>query len=267
MLPLKRILIMGLPGSGKTTLAQELVRTLTSSAFTVDWLNADAIRKQYDDWDFSETGRLRQAQRMRTLADASSAHIVIADFIAPLPEMRTIFDAEMTIWMDTLSSSRFADTDRVFIPPTVPHHPPTMWVITEQNASVWAPTIAETIIRMRTFDRHHPTVQLLGRYQPWHQGHRALFERAIQKTGQVCIMVRTCPSSPSNPFSVDEVMKNIHADLSAQYQGAYHIVTVPNITNITYGRDVGYTIEQETLSPEIEQISATQIRTQRVHES
>lgn len=260
MIPFKRILIMGLPGSGKTTLAQELVSVLKHSAFTVDWLNADAIREQYNDWDFSEAGRLRQAQRMRTLADASPANIVIADFVAPLPEMRTIFSADMTVWMDTLSQSRFADTNRVFVPPSDPHHPPSMWVISEQNASVWSRHLAESILRRRTFDVHQPTVQLLGRYQPWHEGHRALFDVAIQKTGQVCIMVRSCPQSSSNPFTTEQVIERIDADLSPQYYGAYRIISVPNITNITYGRDVGYAIEKETLSADIEQISATQIR-------
>lgn len=260
MIPIKKILIMGLPGSGKTTLAQELVTVLRKSAWTVDWLNADEIRTQYNDWDFSEDGRIRQAQRMRHLADTSSSNIVIADFVAPLLDMRTIFSADVTIWMNTLTISRFTDTNRVFVPPSNPHTPPTMWVITEQEASRWAQTIADSLRNLRTFNTQHPTVQLLGRYQPWHKGHRALFVKALEKTGQVCIMVRTCPVSPSNPFSIEQVIQNIDLDLAPLYRGAYQIIPVPNIINITYGRDVGYTIEQETLPAEIEQISATQIR-------
>lgn len=263
MMPVKRILIMGLPGSGKTTLAQTLLAELTSAAFTVEWLNADAIRAAHNDWDFSEAGRLRQAQRMRSLADDSPAHLVIADFVAPLPEMRDIFSPDITVWMNTLTESRFADTNRVFIPPTTPHQPPTMWVVPEQRADIWAPRLADSLIQMRTFNPQHPTVQLLGRYQPWHPGHRALFEKALTKTGQVCILVRECPPSSSNPFPFDIVRHEIDRDLSPRYQGTYRILSVPNITNITYGRDVGYTITQETLPPEIEQISATQIRAQQ----
>jgi nicotinamide mononucleotide adenylyltransferase len=112
-----------------------------------------------------------------------------------------------------------------------------------------------------TFDWRKPTVQLLGRWQPWHAGHQALFERAIAKTGQVCIMVRDCQGwNDSNPFDMDTVEANIHAALKKDYDGKYIILRVPNITNITYGRDVGYIIEQETFDDTTHSISATQIR-------
>jgi phosphopantetheine adenylyltransferase len=111
------------------------------------------------------------------------------------------------------------------------------------------------------FDWKKPTVQMLGRWQPWHAGHRALFERAIAKTGQVCIMVRDCQGwNYSNPFALDEVMQNIRNDLDPQYKGQYVIQVVPNIVNITYGRDVGYIIEQEVFDEETHAISATKIR-------
>lgn len=111
------------------------------------------------------------------------------------------------------------------------------------------------------FDPKKPTVQMLGRYQPWHAGHRALFERAIEKTGQVVIMVRDCKDwNDSNPFNVDEVIANIDADLKEDYEGQYQIQVVPNIVNITYGRDVGYKIEQEFFDESITKISATKIR-------
>jgi adenylylsulfate kinase len=109
---MKRILIMGLPGSGKTTLAQALQARLNCA-----WFNADEIRARYNDWDFSAEGRVRQSKRMRILADDSSNEYVIADFVAPLKQMRDIFAADYVIWMDTIAEGRFEDTNRVFEPP------------------------------------------------------------------------------------------------------------------------------------------------------
>ena len=110
---MKRILIMGISGAGKTTLARALQSKLNSAHF-----NADLVRGMFNDWDFSEEGRIRQSQRMRDLADAAQVDYVIADFIAPLNLMREIFDADFTIWMDTVQRSQFADTDTMFVPPT-----------------------------------------------------------------------------------------------------------------------------------------------------
>jgi phosphopantetheine adenylyltransferase len=104
---------------------------------------------------------------------------------------------------------------------------------------------------------------MLGRWQPWHPGHRALFERAIAKTGQVVIQIRDCQGwQGSNPFEIDKVKNFIKRDLDMLYQGQYEIQVVPNIVNITYGRDVGYKIEQEQFDKSITDISATNIRKQ-----
>ena len=113
------------------------------------------------------------------------------------------------------------------------------------------------------FDWRKETVQMLGRWQPWHAGHRELFDRAIAKTGQVCIMIRDCEGwHDSNPFKREEVENFIHADLKDKYEGKYIIVFVPNITNITYGRNVGYKIENEVFDEDTHSISATEIRKQ-----
>ncbi len=119
------------------------------------------------------------------------------------------------------------------------------------------------------FDPKKPTVLLLGRWQPWHDGHLALFERALAKTGQVVIQVRDVEGSSGgdgqddNPFSYEEIFKDIAEKLlSSGYKinEDFVIQLVPNITNITYGRGVGYSIEQESFDSETESISATKIR-------
>ena len=270
----KRILIMGLPGSGKTYFAERLKRYLEShinplnehslrpiadAQVTVTWLNADDIRKQYNDWDFSHEGRIRQSVRMRDLADRSNTDYAIVDFVAPLVEMRNNFKADWTIWIDTIEKGRFEDTNKMFVPPDVYD-----FRITEQNAEKWVEFVGEHIIENRrrpVFDWQAETVQMLGRWQPWHEGHRALFERAIAKTGQVVIQIRDCQGwQGSNPFALEQVKYFIRRDLDPVYQGQYEIQVVPNIVNITYGRDVGYQIEQESFDNTITDISATKIR-------
>ena len=276
----QKILIMGLPGAGKTFLATALkkyieehsgVRNFPMSRAvnmehmpqdykcTVDWFNADEIRKRYNDWDFSREGRIRQSLRMAEFAFKCTSDFVICDFVAPLVEMRNNFKADWTIWVDTIDQGRFDDTNKAFVPPDVYD-----FRVTEQNSDKWAEFIGQHILdnlRRPVFDWQKQTVQMLGRWQPWHAGHRALFERAIAKTGQVVIQVRDCQGwQGSNPFAIDQVKNNIRRDLDPIYQGQYEIQVVPNIVNITYGRDVGYRIEQETFDQATHDISATAIR-------
>ena len=270
----QRILIMGLPGAGKTYLAERLkkyledhIKPITENSLTpfsdskigVKWLNADEVRKHYNDWDFSKEGRIRQSLRMRELADKSNADYCIVDFVAPLVEMRNNFKADWTIWIDTIREGRYADTNAMFVEPDIYD-----FRVTEQNAEKWAEFIAAHIIdnrRRPVFDWKKETVQMLGRWQPWHDGHRALFEKLLAKTGQVIIQVRDVQGwQGSNPFEVEKVKNFIKRDLDPLFQGQYEIQVVPNIVHIGWGRGVGYTSGEETFDDAITDISATKIR-------
>lgn len=119
------------------------------------------------------------------------------------------------------------------------------------------------------FDWTKPTVQMLGRWQPWHKGHFELFKKAHAITGQVCIMIRTTPNEPDNPFDISEVSSKISIELTKQgFTSAvdYVIITVPNIIDISYGRGVGYTFTEHDLGEDIHKISATSIREQMRNE-
>lgn len=135
-----KILIMGLPGSGKSHLAEKLAE-LVSSNTPADWINADQVRTQYNDWDFSYSGRYRQAERMRDLAKMAESNGVVAicDFVCPKEEFRKMFGADMTIWMDTVKQSQYPDTDKLFEPPAEYD-----FRITEHNDR-WPETLADLI--------------------------------------------------------------------------------------------------------------------------
>ena len=129
---------MGLPGAGKTTLANEL-----ASLLKVKRLNADEVRKAANDWDFSEEGRKRQSKRMSELALnlKNEGNYVVADFICPTPEARNLFPADFIIWVDTIKEGRFDDTNQMFVKPDkCDFH------VTTQDAKNWASKIIKEII-------------------------------------------------------------------------------------------------------------------------
>ncbi len=109
---------MGLPGSGKTKLAKSLAKSLRELRITVELLNADTLRLQADDWDFSREGRMRQAYRMADLAETSAAEICIIDMVAALSAQRTVIAPDMLVFMNTLGESAYQDTNEVFAPPS-----------------------------------------------------------------------------------------------------------------------------------------------------
>ena len=110
------------------------------------------------------------------------------------------------------------------------------------------------------WDNKKPTAQMLGRWQPFHDGHFMLFKEIVKKTGQVCIQIRDVQGIDDNPFDFETVKKKIEEKLNPEFEGKFKIMLVPNITNICYGRGVGYKIEKIELSKEIQEISATKIR-------
>jgi len=132
-----KILIMGLPGSGKTTLAQLMAPRLNAV-----WLNADEVRKEANDWDFSKDGRRRQSLRMRSLAEEAVGNnrIVIADFICPTKKTREDFGADYIIWMDTIKEGRFEDTNKMFEEPTEYNTK-----VTSKDAEMWAFLVVQEI--------------------------------------------------------------------------------------------------------------------------
>ena len=134
---MKIILIMGLPGAGKTTLANELAKLIEAKR-----LNADEIRKAANDWDFSEEGRKRQAKRMadEEIKLKNLGNNVIADFICPTPEARSLFPGDFVVWVDTIKKGRFEDTNQMFVKPDkYDFH------VTTQDAKIWATKIAKEI--------------------------------------------------------------------------------------------------------------------------
>ena len=241
---------MGLPGAGKTYLANKLVPKISAT-----WLNADKVRKEANDWDFSPEGRIRQAKRMAEKAEKfkkEGSHVV-ADFVCPTPKARELFNPDFIIWVDTIKKGRFEDTNKIFVKPEKYDVR-----VTEQNAEIWSIKIADQITNYK-WDNRKPTAQMLGRWQPWHGGHQALFEEIVKKTGQVNIMVRDVKGIGDNPFDFETVKKNIEIALK-DFKNRIKISLVPNITNICYGRGVGYKIEEIVLSQDIQKISATKIR-------
>lgn len=144
----QRILIMGLPGAGKTTLAVELRDCLWELKQSVFWFNADTVREAYQDWDFSLEGRIRQSLRMDELASSVGTDFVICDFVCPLAVMRENFKPDYIVWVDTITQGRFEDTNKLFEPP---EHFDIR--VTEQDSKKWATIIAAQLVNKTLNDK------------------------------------------------------------------------------------------------------------------
>lgn len=242
------ILVFGLPGSGKTTLCTELLKHVEAIH-----LNADAVRADLSsDLGFSVEDRVEQARRMGAMARLLSdqGRVVLVDFVNPTTQTREAFGkADLTVLVDRIKEGRFEDTNKLW-EPTIDAD------IVFSGGITVAEKAAEVIRAAGLYDWKAPTTLLLGRYQPWHEGHDALYEAAAERTDQVLIAVRdTQGTSEKDPLSHSEVETYIRG-----YRPDAFIMRVPNITNIVYGRDVGYKIEQVELSQELQEISATKKR-------
>jgi cytidyltransferase-like protein len=248
----RKILIMGLPGSGKTTLTTALAPLLNAVVF-----NADAVRANLSrDLGFSHEDRIEHARRMGWMSDrvVETGGTVIADFICPTPETRAAFGDAFVIWVDRVQIGRFEDTNRMFVPPNKFD----FRITVDGSPQFWA---EQALFRLRpTFDPQKPTALIIGRYQPFHLGHQRLIEQGLKRVGQVCVAVRnTHGIDPKNPLPFFAVKQRIEAAL-ATWTGRFVVVALPNITNVFYGRDVGYSVERIVLDEATEDISATKLR-------
>lgn len=252
----KVILVFGLPGSGKTYLAKKIKEALGDRIVHV---NGDDIRQLHNDWDFSPEGRLRQAQRMREYADEmiqQGKHVVL-DFVCPLTEYRRIINADIVVWVNRTPVRDFPDTTALFQTPNVLFDWWSYEVTDEINVNM---VVGDICYELGTdFDYRKPTAMMIGRFQPFHAGHKALFEAALAKHGQVCIVIRDMPNDNKNPMDADYVACLIRYELAA-YTGQFKVKIMPNIVDVVYGRDVGWTMTKIDLPEHIEAISATKIR-------
>jgi len=249
----RKILIMGLPGSGKTTLAEILVRKLNAA-----WFNADAVRQDiHKDLGFTNEDRLEHARRMSKLCDWSTlgGGYVVADFVCPTNETRDAFGADFTVWVDRILEGRYADTNKMFEKPENADV-----TLREGTPDEWAEQALEGLYKTEAWDDQAPTALLIGRYQPFHIGHKTLVAESVKRTGQCCIALRNVAGiDEKNPYNFEQVKKEIEA-ACVEFGDKIKIVELPNITDIFYGRGVGYNIEQLELSQELQAVSATKIR-------
>jgi adenylylsulfate kinase len=245
------IQIIGLPGSGKTELAKALKERINAIH-----LNADEVRATINsDLGFTIEDRVEHARRLGEIARVISKQgvaPVIVDFICPTNLTRKAFGKpDILVWVDRIKQGRFEDTNKMWENPT------------DFDARIPADYTVEQEVDylIKKFNLHDwsaPTTLMLGRYQPWHEGHHALYKEAGKRTNQVLLGVRnTYNTSEKDPLKFDQVKEYIAKD---DFMSAAMVLRLPNITNIVYGRDVGYKIEQVELAPEIQAISATQKR-------
>lgn len=244
------IQIIGLPGTGKTTLATSLADRINAIH-----LNADYVRSTINsDLGFNLEDRVEHARRLGEMSRMLSAqgHHVVVDFICPTKETRQAFgNPDKIIWMRRTPTRNFDDT-------TLMWQNPSKFDLAFDDSIELDLKIKIIIADFQLHDWSAPTTLMLGRYQPWHEGHHALYVEAGKRTNQVLLGVRnTYNTSDKDPLTFDQVKGYIAKD---EFMDDAMVLRLPNITNIVYGRDVGYKIEQVDLGATIHAISATEKR-------
>lgn len=244
---------MGLPGAGKTTLAKLVAARLNAAHF-----NADEVRDNISkDLGFSLEDRIEHATRMGWLCDrvVETGGYAVANFICPTVATRAAFFAGgkgIIVWVNRLSAGRFEDTNQMFETPGAD-----LIVKSAGTPEFWCEQVVAMV--RPVFNWRKVTALFVGRYQPFHNGHKRLVEHGIERLGQACVAVRSMPLSDANPFGFEAVRARIENALS-EHQGRFVVVQLPNISAIMYGRDVGYAIEEVDLGPEFTGISGTEAR-------
>jgi len=251
----RKILIMGLPGAGKTTLARILAARLNAVHF-----NADEVRAHINkDLGFSEHDRIEHAGRMGWLCDqvVKTGGFAVADFICPTPQTRRAFlegGPALIVWIDRIAKGAFEDTNRMFVPPEQFE----VRVTPDGTPEYWAEIVTARVRPI--FDPKKPTALFIGRYQPFHDGHKALIVEGLRRVGQVCIAVRdTAGTDEKNPFGFEYVRARIEHALR-EFEGRFFVTALPNLTHVFYGRDVGYVVEKIELDAITQAVSATDAR-------
>jgi len=241
---MKKILVMGLSGSGKSTLTGELAPLLGAVVF-----NNDEVRKNINrDLGFTMTDRITQAERMGWLCEqvVKAGHFAIADFICPTEQTRIAFGPCFTIFMDTVKHSRFPDTDKIFERPQQPD------LVIDNFRQ---PRLLALQIRDRLVGTTAKSM-FIGRYQPLHEGHIKLIQKVLDEGREVVVALRDTTLNESNPYTLAERREMFRKAFGSRVQ----VVSIPDITEVCYGRGVGWGVREIRLDAETEAISATAIR-------
>jgi Adenylylsulphate kinase len=242
---------MGLPAAGKTALANTLAPLLNAVMFSAAAVRANLSRGL----GFSREDRVEHARGMGWMCDrvVEAGGTVIADFICPATQTRAAFGEAFTIWRDRIDAGRFKDTTQMFGPPERFD----VRVTAQGRPQSWA---ARALTPPRPpFDPHKPTALFIGCYPPFHGHHQRLIEKGLCRIGQECIAVRNIHGiDAKSPLAFFALRERIDATLA--HAERFMVVSLPNITNVFYGHEVGYSVERIILDEETEAISATKMR-------
>lgn len=284
-----KILVMGLSGNGKTYISKLLEKYLINSIH----LNGDHLRSTISsDLDFSEKSRIEHSRRIYWLSMILLEKFdnIIIDIICPIKQMREMIQPNVIFWMNTKKNSKFKDTDQLF------DFSPTIIEVFKENEHyrvyknennififeifnfeykfneilldlkkyVFSLLNNNELLEENLFDMKQNTALIVGRFQPFHEGHYRLSIKALEEVGAICFGVRETYGLEKNPYSFEVVKNNIIEYFNKNDKKwdnkKMKIIKLPNITDICYGRDVGYKIRKIELDQELEKISATEIR-------